>query len=115
MVARVLVPVLTCGEMRPHPQHRATTGTYPSCQRCCAASASHSGKTKGARPSHIRPSALAPTDHPASCLASRLRLMSIRCISWVVARNPTDLIVELGNALNGGNLKFTKTKKNSNI
>src|SRR6266851_10527718 len=29
---------------------RATTGTNPSCQRCCAASASHSGKTKGARP-----------------------------------------------------------------
>src|SRR5216683_1554967 len=29
---------------------RATTGTNPSCQRCCAASASHSGKTQGARP-----------------------------------------------------------------
>src|SRR5260221_1066295 len=26
---------------------RVTAGTYPSCQRCCAASAPHSGKTKG--------------------------------------------------------------------
>src|SRR6266436_1185707 len=26
---------------------KATAGTYPSCQRCCAASAPHSGKTKG--------------------------------------------------------------------
>ncbi len=25
----------------------ASAGTYPSCQRCCAASAPHSGKTKG--------------------------------------------------------------------
>ena len=33
------------------------------------------GDHKG--PPHIRPTALAPTDHPASCLASRLRLMSI--------------------------------------
>src|SRR5260370_30251269 len=29
---------------------RATAGTYPSCQRCCAASAPHSGKTKGEGP-----------------------------------------------------------------
>jgi hypothetical protein len=36
------------GGMRSHPQHRATIGTYPSGQRCCAASASHSGRTKGA-------------------------------------------------------------------
>src|SRR5216683_436807 len=28
-------------------------------------------------PPHIRPTALAPTDHPASCLSSRLRLMPI--------------------------------------
>src|SRR5712692_6791379 len=28
-------------------------------------------------PLHLRPTALAPTDHPASCLASRLRLMPI--------------------------------------
>src|SRR5713226_3561476 len=35
---------------RSHPHHRATIGTYPSCQRCCAASAAHSGKTQGARP-----------------------------------------------------------------
>src|SRR5258706_7618796 len=62
--AGVLFPVLTCGATRSHPQHRATTGTYPSCQRwflpvsagtypsgqrCCAASASHSGRTKGGR------------------------------------------------------------------
>src|SRR5258708_8958312 len=37
-------------------------GTYPSGQRCCAASASHSGKTKGARPSPPLPTSLAPTD-----------------------------------------------------
>src|SRR5260370_23873358 len=30
--------------------NRATAGTYPSCQRCCAASAPHSGKTKGEGP-----------------------------------------------------------------
>ncbi len=64
---------------------RATTGTYPSClalirpgneaaplalraqpgrkeQRCCAASASHSGKTKGARPSPPLLTSLAPTE-----------------------------------------------------
>jgi hypothetical protein len=41
---------------------RATIGTYPSCQRCCAASASHSGKTKGARPSPPLLTSLAPTD-----------------------------------------------------
>jgi hypothetical protein len=33
------------------------------------------GDHKG--PPHIHPTALAPTDHPTSCLASRLRLMSI--------------------------------------
>ena len=33
------------------------------------------GDHKG--PPHIHPSALAPTDHPASCLASRLSLMPI--------------------------------------
>src|SRR5712692_11524703 len=37
-------------------------GTYPSCQRCCAASAAHSGKTQGARPSPPLPTSLAPTD-----------------------------------------------------
>src|SRR5258708_7377327 len=41
---------------------RATIGTYPSCQRCCAASAAHSGKTKGARPSLPLLTTLAPTD-----------------------------------------------------
>src|SRR5258708_8493355 len=64
---------------------RATIGTYPSClalirpanaaaqlvlrtqagrkeQRCCAASASHSGKTQGARPSLPRSTTLAPTE-----------------------------------------------------
>src|SRR5258708_28802919 len=40
---------------------RATIGTYPSCQRCYAASAAHSGKTKGARPSLPLLTALAPT------------------------------------------------------
>jgi len=54
MVARVLFPVLTCWATRSHP----TTG-------------------RPSRPSHIRPTALAPTDQPASCLAFRLRLMSI--------------------------------------
>jgi hypothetical protein len=46
---------------------RATTGTYPSCQRCCAASkevwgtsAEHSGKTKGARPTPPLLTSLAP-------------------------------------------------------
>jgi len=33
------------------------------------------GDHKG--PPHIHPTTLAPTDHPASCLASRLRLMPI--------------------------------------
>ena len=53
---------------RVHPQvstgtrTRATIGTYPSCQRCCAASAAHSGKTKGARPTPPLPTSLAPTD-----------------------------------------------------
>src|SRR6266446_5824057 len=37
------------------------------------------GDHKG--PPHIRPTALAPTDHPASCLASRLRLMPIECLN----------------------------------
>src|SRR5260370_41010860 len=37
-------------------------GTYPSGQRCCAASAAHSGKTKGARPSLPLLTTLAPTD-----------------------------------------------------
>jgi len=41
---------------------RATIGTYPSCQRCCAASASHSGKTQGARPSPLLLTTLAPTE-----------------------------------------------------
>src|SRR5216683_7632043 len=64
---------------------RATIGTYPSClalirpanaaaqlvlrtqagrkeQRCCAASASHSGKAKGARPSPPLLTSLAPTE-----------------------------------------------------
>ncbi len=66
---------------RSHPHHRATIGTYPSCQRCCAASAAHSGKTQGARPTLPHSTTLAPTDHPASCLSSRLSLMpfSSRC------------------------------------
>src|SRR5690242_13440407 len=34
---------------------RARAGTYPSHQRCCAASASHSGETKGeASPLHVQ-------------------------------------------------------------
>ncbi len=55
MVARVLFPVLTW-------RGNALTPPPP-------------GDHKG--PPHIRPTALAPTDHPASCLASRLRLMPI--------------------------------------
>src|SRR5258708_12515089 len=70
---------------------RATIGTYPSClapirlgnvaaqlalraqprrkeQRCCAASASHSGKTKGARPSPPLPTSLPPTDVDKLCV-----------------------------------------------
>src|SRR5260370_29406200 len=49
---------LTVHERAPSPQRtaRATAGTYPSCQRCCAASASHSGKTKGGgSPLHTSP------------------------------------------------------------
>jgi len=41
---------------------RATIGTYPSCQRCCAASAPHSGKTQGERPSLPHSTTLAPTE-----------------------------------------------------
>ena len=37
------------------------------------------GDHKG--PPHIHPATLAPTDHPASCLASRLRLMPIECLN----------------------------------
>ena len=55
MVARVLFPVLTYGG-------NAITPPPP-------------GNHKG--PLHIHSTALAPTDHPASCLASRLRLMPI--------------------------------------
>jgi hypothetical protein len=49
---------------------RATTGTYPSCQRCCAASkevwgtsAEHSGKTQGARPCKDTPYLSCPSPH----------------------------------------------------
>jgi len=55
MVARVLFPVLTCGG-------NALTPPPPG---------DHQG------PPHIHPTTLAPTDHPASCLASRLSLMRI--------------------------------------
>ena len=55
MVARVLFPVLTC-------RGNAITPPPP-------------GDHKG--PPFPASSALAPTDHPASCLSSRLRLMPI--------------------------------------
>ncbi len=67
------------------PQHRATIGTYPSCQRCCTASkevwgtsAEHSGKTKGAR--SIRPPPNRPRPHGIP--GSRLRLMPIAGPLW---------------------------------
>ncbi len=55
MVARVLFAVLTCGG-------NAITPPPPG---------DHQG------PPHTHPTALAPTDHPASCLSSGLRLMRI--------------------------------------
>src|SRR5216683_406307 len=55
MVARVLFPLLTW-------RGNALTPPAP-------------GDHKG--PPHIHPTTLAPTDHPASCLASRLSLMPI--------------------------------------
>src|SRR5712692_4908938 len=63
MVARVLFPVLPCGGTRLHPHHRATI------------------KALERYPVSFLPfptsSTLAPTDHPASYLSSRLRLMPI--------------------------------------
>src|SRR5712692_413526 len=63
MVARVLFPVLPCGGTRLHPHHRATI------------------KALERYPVSFLPfptsSALAPTNHPASYLSSRLRLMPL--------------------------------------
>src|SRR5260221_11529700 len=93
--AGVLFPVLTCGATRSHPQHRATTGTYPSCQRwflpvsagtypsgqrCCAASAAHSGRTKGGRDCVAEPIRLANAAAPL-LLRSQARRKAYRARS----------------------------------
>src|SRR5260221_4977542 len=93
--AGVLFPVLTCGATRSHPHHRATTGTYPSCQRwflpvsagtypsgqrCCAASASHSGRTKGGRDCVAEPIRLANAAAPL-LLRSQARRKAYRARS----------------------------------
>jgi hypothetical protein len=63
---------------------RATAGTYPSCQRCCAASAPHSGKTQGGG-SPLRSTPPPPLlSHAASKLITVPTAGCIICIICIV-------------------------------
>src|SRR5258707_1662612 len=54
------------------------------------------GDHKGPPHIHIHPTTLAPTDHPASCLASRLSLRPIRFPRWSALVTQPRLIRGLG-------------------